>query len=205
MIAFLRPLKKKNVQSQCDKFLDMLPSIRQQARFAFRGRHPNEKAELVQEVVAAAYVMFANLVREGREHLAFPTPLAQYALRQVRSGRKVGITLNVNDVTSEHAQRKRGFRLESLNQIDMEEGQWLEALVEDKKAGPADTAAARIDVTDWYRSLPIRDRKIAKVLATGDTTGAVAKKFGISVGRVSQLRRKLEESWREFQGERVTA
>jgi len=78
-------------------------------------------------------------------------------------------------------------------------------LIEDKKAGPADTAAARIDTSAWLRSLPRRDRKVAKVLATGEMTNAAARKFNVSAGRISQLRRELEASWVEFQRESVAA
>jgi hypothetical protein len=38
-------------------------------------------------------------------------------------------------------------------------------------------------------------------LAIGNTTGEVAKRFDVSAGRVSQLRRELAESWKAFQGE----
>jgi len=41
----------------------------------------------------------------------------------------------------------------------------------------------------------------AQELAKGETTGKTARKFGLSEWRISQLRRELEESWSEFQGE----
>jgi hypothetical protein len=46
--------------------------------------------------------------------------------------------------------------------------------------------------------LPRRLRRIAKTLATGETTGAVAKKFCVSAARISQIRSELAESWRKF-------
>ena len=46
---------------------------------------------------------------------------------------------------------------------------------------------------------------IAKLLAKGETTGAAARKFGLSAGRISQLRQELAESWVEFQGELAVA
>ena len=95
--------------------------------------------------------------------------------------------------------------MRSLDRFDPTTNEWREALIEDRHAGPADTAAARIDVATWYRTLPMRDRKIAKVLATGETTSAAAKKFGVSAARISQVRRELAESWEEFQGEPAAA
>jgi hypothetical protein len=86
-----------------------------------------------------------------------------------------------------------------------QEGCWMEALVEDKTAGPDAIAASRIDVADWFQSLPRRTRKIAKTLATGETTGRTAKMFGVSAGRISQFRRELQRSWEDFVGETVPA
>jgi DNA-binding NarL/FixJ family response regulator len=96
---------------------------------------------------------------------------------------------------------KARLAVERLDKFDADDGKWKESLVEDRKAGPAETAAARIDVAIWLKSLPHRDRQIAQVLACGETTGTTAKKFKLSDGRVSQLRRELEASWLQFQGE----
>ena len=97
------------------KFLELMPQIRQQAVFAFRGQHSDARDELLQEVVANAYCAFVQLVRRGKTALAYPTPLAQFAIRQVRAGRRVGNRLNVNDVLSGYAQRRKGFRVERLD------------------------------------------------------------------------------------------
>ena len=53
----------------------------------------------------------------------------------------------------------------------------------------------------WLDSFSSRDRKIAEALAEGGSTSEVARRFGITLGRVSQLRRKFEKSWLEFHGE----
>jgi len=50
-----------------------------------------------------------------------------------------------------------------------------------------------------------RNRRIAELLAA-DTPGKdVARRFGISPGRVSQLRSELRDDWHQFQGEPVAA
>jgi hypothetical protein len=74
-------------------------------------------------------------------------------------------------------------------------------LVEDRTAGPTETAAARIDWADWLRSLSRRQRTIACVLASGETTGVAARKFRISQARISQLRAWFKESWERFHEE----
>ncbi len=73
--------------------------------------------------------------------------------------------------------------------------------MEDKRAGPADIARVRIDFADWLGSLKRRDRRVAEFLANGETTTAAAKKFKVSAGRISQLRKELGENWRRFIGD----
>jgi len=206
MIAVLQPLKKSNdAHLQNEKFLNWLPLMREQARFAFRNYGRQEKADAIEEVLALAFSMFVGLLRNGREHLAYPTPLVQYAIRQYRIGRRLGVTVSVNDVTSPVCRYERGVQVKSLDKFNAATDAWREVLVEDKHAGPADTAAARLDTSAWLRSLPQRNRKIAKVLATGETTNGAARKFNVTAGRISQLRRELEASWGEFQGDLVAA
>jgi len=53
----------------------------------------------------------------------------------------------------------------------------------------------------WLDTLRSRDRKIALTLAAGETTAGTACKFSLTPGRVSQVRRELEEAWQAFQGE----
>jgi hypothetical protein len=42
--------------------------------------------------------------------------------------------------------------------------------------------------------------KIASWLAMGETTKKAAKRFRVSPGRISQLRRELQQDWDDFQG-----
>ena len=155
--------------------------------------------------MANAFAAFTRLVERGKEDVARPTPLAWYAIRQVRTGRRVGAKLNIRDVTSRYAQLAKGIVVERLDKFDQQNGEWREALVEDRHAGPAETAAARIDVAAWFRSLSRKKRRVARKLARGETTGTVARMFGLSAGRVSQLRRELAKSWEVFQGEPTAA
>ena len=192
-------------QALHDRFLTMLPQIRAQARVAFGSKSPERREELIAEVFANCWVAFVRLMERGLGDVVYPTPLAQYAIRQVRSGRKVGGSLNVNDVSSGYAQKSKGFSMESLDQYSQRKKQWKEILVEDRHTGPAETAASRIDVGEWLRSLPKRSRRIAETLALGETTKKAARKHGVSAGRISQLRRELKGNWEAFQGELVTA
>jgi len=153
------------------------------------------------EVIANCWVAFVRLMDRDKEDEVHPTPLAQYAIKQVRDGRKVGSKSNVNDVSSEYAQKSKGFKVESLVQYSQRKQEWKEILIEDRHTGPAETAACRIDFSEWLRSLPRRSRRIAETLAAGETTKNAARKHRVSAGRISQMRRELMEDWQAFQGE----
>ncbi len=181
------------------KFLRLLPLIQQLARRTFRRHTVEEREELIAEVVANCWAAFVRLMDRDREERVFATPLARFAIRQVRDGRRIGSPRNVNDLCSAYAQRRRGFCLERLDRYDQREQRWKEILIEDRHAGPADTAAVRIDFADWLRSLPVRPRRVAEKLAIGETTGAVARKFRLSSGRISQMRHELRWHWDDFQ------
>ena len=201
MIVSAKKLRQSTASACCAKFLSLLPAIQEQARFAFRNEKAEHRQDLTAEVIANCWAAFVRLVERGLIDVVYPTPLAGYAIKQVRDGRRVGAKLNVRDVSSEYAQRLKRFTVERLDRYDEEEGQWQEAVIEDRHAGPAETAAARIDIADWFDSLPKKKRRIAKTLATGETTKRTARKFGVSTGRISQTRRELETAWVEFQGE----
>jgi hypothetical protein len=181
--------------------LQLLPAITAYARFAFRHFKPEARAEAVAEVVANACQAFARLVQLKKTDIAYAAPLARYGVRQTLDGRKVGGHLNVKDISSEYAQKAKGIHLERLDRYDEDEQAWNEVLVEDRRAGPADIARTRIDFSDWLASLQRRDRRLAEFLAKGETTQAAAKKFKVSQGRISQLRRELGANWRRFVGD----
>ncbi len=194
--------KKDDQQNENRRvFEGLLPAIRQHAQVAFCSRQWEEREELISEVVANAYCAFHRLVERGKTELAYATPLAWYAIRQVRSGRRVGTKMNTHDVTSRYCQQSKGITVERLDLFDPEQDTWQEVLVEDRHATPADIAVTRIDFAVWLGGLSKHRRQIAKVLARGETTKATAKRFGLSPARISQLRREFQEAWQAFQGE----
>jgi len=186
------------------KLLEMLPAIRRRASLAFWGFPRQTREDLIEEVVANAVVAVKSLYDKGKLDLAYPSVLASFAIRQVRDGRRVGVKLNVKDISSEYCQRAKGISLKRLDRFNCEDGEWVEVLVEDRQSGPAEVAAARIDIDEWFQRLSYRDQQIATALATGSSTGEVARKFQVSAGRISQKRREYSESWREFQGQETS-
>jgi hypothetical protein len=198
MITIAKQLRHDVKKQENERFLEMPPRIRRQACMAFRRHRPERKDELIQEVVANAFCTFVALVRRGKADVAYATPLANFAIRQVIAGRQVGTKLNLRDVLSPQTHSACGIAVERLDVFDEQQCQWRQVLVEDRHATPADIAAARIDVAAWLRSLSPRSRRIAKTLAMGETTSDVARRFNVSSARISQLREELKASWEGF-------
>ena len=182
-------------------FLILLPRIYHCARFAFRHLDAEAKQEAIQSVITGAMAAYVRLVELGKADIAYAAPLAHFAIRQYRDGRMLGRSLNCKDIASKYCQRAKDIVVERLDHFDPEENTWCEVLVEDRHAGPADIARTRIDFSDWLDTLKRRDRRIALKLAEGEKTSDVAKRFKVSEGRVSQLRRELAASWRRFVGD----
>ena len=182
-------------------FLSMMPDIVSYARRAFYFSDSEARTEAIQEVLVSAMMAYFRLYQRGKVDLAFPSVLARYAIAQYREGRRVGQQMNCRDVLSPCARRRNDIHVESLSGCERDGQAWREVIVEDKHVGPAETAAARIDVAGWFASLSYRDREMAEALSKGSTTQDVAKRFRLSPGRISQKRREFLESWQEFQGE----
>jgi hypothetical protein len=183
------------------RFLNLLPLLQRALRYRFRQLRQDERAESVQEAIAIAWIMYARLAESGREHQACPTALARYAAARVRSGRRAVGAKGRHDVMSAFCRRRFGVQLERLEPHFKVTNAWQEILVDDRRATPADLAAMRVDFRSWLDSLTARKRQLAKMLSLGEPTHRVARAFGLSRGRISQLRKELKASWEHFQSE----
>jgi hypothetical protein len=197
----IAPLRRLSISWQ-RRFVELLPAIQRFARFAFRHLEPADREEAVAEATAAALVAYRRLARLGRQQLAYATPLARYAVLHVFSGRHVGGRQNHTDVLSKAAQRRHGFGVVSLNCTDRSGTEWVEQLVtQDRRSTPAEVVATRLDFCAWLATLGRRRQEIARALANGETTKTAAHHFGLTEGRISQMRRELIGSWQRFQAQ----
>ena len=182
------------------RFVKWLPRIRRYARRSFWYLRAEACDDAVEEVVAAAFVEYRRLVDQGRGEVAYASTLARYAVACQRAGRRVGGRLNVRDVLSPTCRRRKALCIQRLDR-HCRYADWEAIIVEDRRAGPADVAATRIDFNDWLGTLTPRNRIVAEVLATGESTRCAARRFKVSPGRISQLRRELSDAWARFTSE----
>ena len=173
-----------------------MPAIVRQARHAFRGLPAEAREDAIQEVVANCLVAFVRLAELGKVELAYPSALARYAVAQFRAGRRVGNSWRLRDAYSAH-----GPSLQHIGSPRDQRHGWREQLVDSRAMSVPDLAAFRIDFPAWLATLTDRDRWVALQLGNGERTMDVASRFGLSCGRVSQLRHEMERSWHEFHGE----
>jgi len=205
MVAPVKRRSQKPAPAWHATFLKMLPAIVRHAKIAFRHLRAEAREEAVQGTICNACDAIARLAELGKLDVAYATALARYGVAQVKDGRMTGGHLNCKDVLSGYCQRLKGVVVERLDVFSDEENAWKEAVVQDTRSAPvSDIVAFRVDFADWLKSLRRRDRRIAESLAVGNRTGDVAKRFNVSAGRVSQLRRELAESWRAFVGDEPT-
>jgi hypothetical protein len=182
-------------------FLMILPRIQTQAWRAFQGLSFDMKQELQSEVVGHCWKSFIKLFELGRHEDVSPMTLARFAIRAVRSGRRIGASLNINDVSSIYCQNRMGIRSAAFCIIDQNGDNWAESLIADERARPDQLVMARIDFSEWLQTLKPLHRKVAEHLSLGESTHSTARIFNLSPGRISQIRRLLERSWRSFQTE----
>jgi hypothetical protein len=63
---------------------------------------------------------------------------------------------------------------------------------------PPEQAAFRIDFPAWLGTRTDRDRRVVDDLMLGERTLDVARKYGLSPARISQLRREFLADWTRF-------
>jgi hypothetical protein len=183
-----------------DAFVQMLPGLRRRLWSAFAGFQREQREDALQETLASSFLAFARLWERDRSHLAAPRALAGYAIKRWFDGRRVGCSMNCKDVTSPYARRLHSLRVVNLGDC---EAVVREIAFADLRSPVPSIVALRVDFPEWLRQLTPRNREVALALARGQSTREVAQTSGLSCARVSQLRRELHNSWREFHGEGV--
>jgi hypothetical protein len=181
-------------------FLDVMPAVMNHARVRFRHLPACHQAEAVAETIARACVDYAGLARKRQLHRVYAGSLATFAAKAVAAGRRAGGHVNSKDVLNPVAQQRRGFSITSVSRWDRQEGDWRDMTLESRRATPADQAIFNVDFQTWLNGWSHRHRRIIIALSAGHRTMDVARKFGVSEGRVAQLRREYQDSWEQFQG-----
>jgi hypothetical protein len=183
------------------RFLSILPRIATHGRVYFRHLRRADQEEAVQEMVALCWKWFLRLAARGKDATRFPSALASYAARAVRSGRRVCGHEKARDALSPSAQRRHGFLVSTLPEVStLSDNPLSEALADNTRTPPDEQCAFRLDFPAWRLTRAERDRRIIDELMAGERTLDVAGRHGLSPARVSQLRREFHADWARFCG-----
>ena len=212
MPASRHPSRTSSATPLHTAFLSLLPRVQTHARIAFRDiRCPAQKEEVIQEVVALAWRWFLRLHERGKDVSRFEATFVTLVARAVRSGRRVCGQEPARDVLSPTAQRRHDFRIEALMMPrPAHDGRYApprgrqhrDAIAErlrDNTLTPVlDQVQFRVDFPCWRATFQGRDRRVLDQLMRDERTSDVARRFGLSPARISQLRGQFRASWAAF-------
>src|SRR4051812_20270882 len=186
-------------------FLALLPRIELHGLISFRHvRCPHRREEALQEMRALAWAWYLRLAQRGKDGGKFPSAIATFAARAVKSGRRVCGQERAKDVLSPLAQQRYHFVVASLPESSTLHGNPFDEALQDNRRRPVpDQVAFRFDFPAWLSTLGRRNRRMAWAMALGFRTHELARRFKVSPARVSQLRRELHDDWGRFCEEAV--
>jgi hypothetical protein len=188
-------------------FLAILPRIERHGSVYFRYvKDACRKEEFIAEMVALAWKWCIQLSQHGKDVTRFPSALASYAARAVRSGRRLCGQEKGKDVLSPLAQRRHGFTTSAIPDVSSLHGNALDDALADNTVTPVDDQVAfRLDFPAWLETYDERNRHVILDLMAGERTLDVADHHRLSPGRISQIRRLFHRSWLRFHGEPAEA
>jgi hypothetical protein len=181
---------------------NVLPKVLAHGCVCFRGiKCPNRREDAIQEMIGLAWQWHLRLAEKGKDGTAFPTALASYAARAVKSGSRVAGQERANDVLSPVAQQRHHFFVGKLPEFEtLSDHPVCEALHDNTKAPPDEAVCFKLDFMAWLASLTERDRGIVEDLIIGERALDVANKYKMSAARISQKRREFHRDWQVFCG-----
>jgi len=199
------PTLQSKFESLLQRIIDCL------RRACWKLRCAASRADFIAEGVGLCWKWFCRAVAKGKDVASFVTAMAKFAARAVRYGRTVCGQQKAKDVMSVTAMRKHGVVVERFGSGRIHSQMAASGLENQHQEIPFEDALAENTVTsipeqvmfrvDWPRfveRLSHRDRQLMEFLAAGNSNQEAAAKFGLTPGRVSQLRRSWCEAWQEF-------
>lgn len=168
------------------QFEGFLPDILTVLATKFTGiRCADTRDDLTAEAVALSYKYFLSMRRRGRDvDTELMCGVAGNAAKSALSGRQLAGDRPRKDALSPQANTLR---------TDFED-----LLIDDGRTPIPDQVRFRIDWPEFLETLPARDQEMIRFLMLGNPAKDAARKFGISFGRASQLRKQWAHAWAGF-------
>lgn len=167
------------VEAQFSWDSDVEPVIRKYASRVFRGT-PNID-ELVSDAVSLGWEAWNAAQKRIK-----PNRFAYYACLRVKCERQFRQSVRSIETPSLHGE------------VKPLRGELTDAIATRPGDNPATIARLQVDFAAWLLALTESKAAYLECFLMGETTSEVAAKFGVSWGRVSQIRRELLEHWKVF-------
>lgn len=171
-----------------ERFCAALPRIERHAKVFFRGR--KDRDEMIQESICNAWKGYCLALEGGSNPDEFISVIAMNAVKHTRGFRSITRMHSTKDVLSPRARQTAGFSVSG--------DEALEGLADTHVSTPADQAAFLIDTPEWLKQLLETRRAMAEDMMIGETTSALARKYGRSPARISQIRQELHDDYQAF-------
>ena len=148
--------------------------------------------ELVQDTVATAAQMVESCEVRGRQII--PNSVAYYAIQRAKHGRRSQSAARM-DVMCPAAALDSQVAMDYLDDV-VGEGEFGEPLtlhdvLANHDEDPSQTAAREIDWAELLKDFNVRDIAVLHYTVNGGRLDKLAKQFGVSSARLSQLKREL--------------
>ncbi len=196
------PLSLSDLQAV---YLDtVLPAVEHVANYRLRHWADGDRTdEIKQEATALAWKWVVRLNARGKDFRAWPMAFAVHLVRAVLGGTGVCGKKRRSDMQRNNDDRADGQQTLPMGretQLDGAQGD-EDDMADFRHANPAEQAAMRLDLSAWLATFAPARRALLCFLAAGERTQDAAEMFGLTWGRISQIRREALESWTAFQGE----
>lgn len=187
----LDPETIRRAQADYEKAIDRITA---HAEIHFRHIHdPGRHDDAIADVIGIGWKHWLSAVKQGKNPNEFVSASADYSVRQVRAGRRLGRQELAKDVLSPRAQKLKGFQTEPIPEDA------IEAIRDNTHTPPPEQAAFREQWGMFVDRLG-RKRPIVEEMAAGEDTSSLAAKHMLSQARISQIRREAEREWKDIDG-----
>lgn len=182
------------------EFEAVLPRIQLHAQIAFRHfRCSHDREELVAETIALCWKWYVRLAERGKDAREFITTLATFAVRAVKSGRRLCGQESPKDPFTSVTHYRHGVVLQRLSGTTQQPSDLLaESLCDNSHTPVPDQVCFRIDLPAWIGTRSERDSRLINDMMKSERTLDLAHKYGLSPARISQLRKELHADWEAF-------
>jgi len=187
---------------------EIMPILAGTVPMAVKPVGSENREELVQDTLVSAAMMLDRAERAGKP--LYPKSMAYYAIQRAKTGRR-SYGASRTDVLAPATQLDNHAQLDYLDapvatgEHGLEDGCELHDVLAGKYEDPAQQAARELDWAELLLDLNERDIALLRCTAQGGKLTALARKYGVSSARLSQLKRELGTQVKMRWGEEALA